>query len=107
MSTPDARPTARSRHRRPLVPGTGRIVRTPARREPPPPPWTTESFRFKKRILREALTRFTGLLSSEVLDEPIDSFYPTLVVRGEYDDISRGQLEKVVKTLAAPFDESP
>lgn len=35
--------------------------------------------------------------------EPVDAAYPTLVVRGEKDSVTRAELEEVVATLAAPY----
>jgi hypothetical protein len=37
------------------------------------------------------------------LDAPVDAGYPTLVVRGEKDQVSRADFEEIVATLAAPY----
>jgi len=37
------------------------------------------------------------------LDAPVDVGYPTLVVRGEKETLSRAELEEIVATLAAPY----
>jgi hypothetical protein len=36
------------------------------------------------------------------VDAPVDAAYPTLVVRGEKDLVSRAEVEEIVATLAAP-----
>ena len=37
------------------------------------------------------------------LDQPVDAGYPTLVLRGEKDSVSRAELEEIVASLAAPY----
>lgn len=37
------------------------------------------------------------------LDDPLDPAYPTLVLRGEQDRLSRAELETILRGLAAPY----
>ena len=37
------------------------------------------------------------------VDQPVDAGYPTLVIRGERDKVSRADFEAIVETLAAPY----